>query len=317
MLVLTTAAADARVIRITIDRRMSPAFNGASYGAIGPYETIEGRAFGELDPNDPHNRIIQDILLAPRNARGMVEYVASFLLVKPIDMAKASGLLWHDVPNRGGRIVLNAIERDLGDIGLSSGWQGDATGPTVPGPGNDYVIVPVAKNSDGSAVTGLVMGRIVNASGTGSRPMLVNSNRVPYRPVTLETHRATLIARRSETITGISGGDTTIASSEWAWGRCDGANPFPGVPDATQICLRNGFDPSLIYYVVFTAQDPPVLGIGFAAFRDVASFFRYAKQDDDGAPNPVAGAVRWAISRGRSQSGNFLRGYLHLDFNQD
>ena len=62
-----------------------------------------------------------------------------------------------------------------------------------------------------------------------------------------------------------------------------------------------------------------VLGAGFAAFRDVGSFFKYAKQDDFGTPNPLAegGGIRWSISRGRSQSGNFLRGFLHLGFNQD
>jgi hypothetical protein len=31
----------------------------------------------------------------------------------------------------------------------------------------------------------------------------------------------------------------------------------------------------------------------------------------------VAGAVRWSIARGSSQSGNFLRGWLHLGFNQN
>src|SRR5690349_9354250 len=99
-------ATQARVTRIVIDKVTSPAFASKeggfqSYGAAGPYETIAGRAFGELDPADPHNAIIQDIRLAPRNASGKVEYVASFYLVKPVDMSKSSGLLWHDVPNRG------------------------------------------------------------------------------------------------------------------------------------------------------------------------------------------------------------------------
>jgi hypothetical protein len=97
---LAAAPAAARVAKIVIDTRVSPAFDGASYGSVGQYETPAGRAFGELDPNDPHDTIIQDIRLAPRNARGMVEYTASFQLVKPIDMSRSSHLLWHDVPNR-------------------------------------------------------------------------------------------------------------------------------------------------------------------------------------------------------------------------
>ena len=38
--------------------------------------TNSGKAYGELDPNDPKNALITDIKLAPRNARGKVEYVA-------------------------------------------------------------------------------------------------------------------------------------------------------------------------------------------------------------------------------------------------
>jgi hypothetical protein len=311
----TTARAEVK--RIVIDKRISPAFDGRAFGAAGPYETLAGRAFGELDPDAPHNRIITDIRFARRNANGRVEYVASFFLVKPIDMTKASGLMWHDVPNRGGRITIPDAERALGDVGLSSGWQGDNSGNTTPGENNDYVIVPVARNPDGSPITGRVLGRIVNASGPDSRPLLVNANPVPYKPVTLDTTTATLTTHESETIDGKIGGARTVPSGDWAWARCSADNPFPGTPDPTQICVRGGFDPTRLYQVVFTAQDPYVLGIGYAAFRDVAAFFRHATQDETGAANPVAGRVRWIISRGRSQSGNFLRAFLQLGFNQD
>ena len=303
--------------RIVIDTKVSPAFEGAIFGSAGQYETLTGRAFGELDPSDPHNAIIQDITLAPRNARGMVEYTASFQLVKPIDLSKSSRLLWHDVPNRAGRLTIVPSERALGDIGLSSGWQGDNSGQTVPGPRNEYLIVPVAKNQDGSPITGRVMGRILNASGENSQPMFVHSNPVPYRPVTLDTSAATLTTHDSESIDGVIGATTTVPPTDWAFAKCSAENPFPGTPDPTQICLKNGFDPNLLYQVVFTAQDPPVLGIGFAAFRDVGSFFRNASQDDVGTPNPIANGVSWAITRGVSQSGNYVRAFLHLGFNQD
>jgi len=307
----------AEVKKIVIDKKVSPAFDGRSFGSAGQFETLAGRAFGELDPNDPHNRVITDIRLAQRNRNGKVEYVASFFLVKPIDMSKGSRLMWHDVPNRGGRITIGEGERAVGDVGLSSGWQGDNSGNTAPGDNNDYVIVPVAKNPDGSPVTGLVMGRIVNASGPDSRPMIVNANPVPYKPVSLDTTKATLSTHASETSEGRIGDTRTIASGDWAWAKCSASSPFPGTPDPTQVCLRNGFDPKLLYQVVFTAQDPYVLGAGYAAFRDVASFFRNATQDDEGTPNPLANQISWVISRGRSQSGNFLRGFLQLGFNQD
>ncbi len=313
----STRLVDAHVRKIVVDKKVSPAFDGASFGSTGQYETLAGRAFGELDPNDPHNAIITDIKLAPRNAAGKVEYIASFYLVKPVDMSKSSHLMWQDVPNRGGRITISPAHRMDGDIGLSSGWQGDNSGRTAPADDNDWVTVPIAKNANGSPVTGLVIGRIVNASGADSQPMLVNANPVPYKPMTLDTTKATLSTHRAETIDGKITEGPTIASSDWAWAKCSATNPFPGTPDPTQICVKGGFDPKLLYQVVFTSQDAYVLGIGFAAFRDVASFFKFEQKDDTGTANPVGGQVQWVISRGQSQSGNYLRAMIHLGFTQD
>ncbi len=311
------SAADARVKKIVVEKKVSPAFDGAAAGPAGPYETLAGRAFGELDPNDPRNAIITDITLAPRNARGMVEYVASFFLAKPIDMSKSSHLMWQYVPNRGGRVNISVDERTYGDIGLSSGWQGDNSGRTVPADDNDWLMVPIAKHANGSPVSGLVFGRIVNAKGPDSQPMIVNANPVPYKPATLDTSKATLTTHTAEGVDGKIVGEAKVASGNWAWAKCCAANPFPGTPDPTQICVKGGFDPRLLYQVVFTSNDAYVLGIGFAAFRDVAAFFRYADKDDEGTPNPVGGGVQWTISRGQSQSGNFLRAQIHLGFTQD
>ena len=72
----------------------------------------------------PLNAIIQDIGLG-KDADGKVRYVASFVLTKPVDMTKASGMMWHDVPNRGRPSPSTSIERNFGDIGLASAWQGD------------------------------------------------------------------------------------------------------------------------------------------------------------------------------------------------
>ena len=317
-LAVTLAAGQsfAEVKRIVIDKKISPAFDGARFGAIGQYETLTGRAFGEIDPADPHNAIIQDISLAPRNDRGMVEYSATFHLVKPIDMSKASGLLWHDVPNRGVRITLSPDERTLGDVGLSSGWQGDNVGGTSQNGDHDFLIPPVAKNPDETAITGSVMGRIMNASGVNSQPIIVHTSAVPYWPVSLDAAKSRLTTHASETIDGAVTGDAQVADADWAWAKCDSAHPFPGTPDPTQICLRGGFDPSRLYQVVFTAQDPPVLGIGFAAFRDVAAFFKSAPADGQGYGNPLNGRIPYAIVRGVSQSGNFVRAFLHLGFNE-
>jgi hypothetical protein len=235
--------------------------------------------------------------------------------------------MWHDVPNRGTPIVINVAERNFGDVGLASAWQGDnsainasngtAVRPTEMVGGRHFIQVPVAKNGDGSTLTGLVFGRIVNRSGMGAQPLIVQTNPVPYLPNSLDTTQATLVSREHETMEGVVSGEQVIASTDWAW--CGGgtfALPTPLTALPAQICLRNGFDPTKLYQVVYTAKDPYVLGVGFAAWRDVGAFFKYAAHDDAGTANPLAGTLKWSIARGSSQSGNFLRGWLHLGFNQ-
>ena len=44
-----------------------------------------------------------------------------------------------------------------------------------------------AKNPDGSSITGPVIGRILNASGPNSSPIIEHSNPIAYKPVTLDT----------------------------------------------------------------------------------------------------------------------------------
>jgi hypothetical protein len=47
------------------------------FGAIGVCEQLTGKAYGEVDPQLPANAIIQDINLAPRKAKAMVEYASA------------------------------------------------------------------------------------------------------------------------------------------------------------------------------------------------------------------------------------------------
>ncbi len=314
----SVGAVHARVARIVIDERV-PLPAAESGGKA--FEQLAGRAFGELDPGSPANAIINDIDLV-KDADGKVRYVATFVLTRPVDPAQASGLLWHEVPNRGLRRPNVVAERANGDIDLHSAWQGDNAGATavrataaVAQP--HWLQLPIARNADGSPVTGEVFGRIVNRSGPGSQPLIVQTNPVPYRPASLDTRRARLVSRVAESTRGEVIGEVEIPAGDWAWARCDAGHPFPGTPDATQVCLRNGFDAGKLYQVVYTSAEPYALGIGFAAWRDVGMFFKTAKADDTGTPNPVAGMVTHSIGRGVSQSGNFLRAWLHLGFNRD
>lgn len=91
--------------RMTMQITATQDFPG-SYGQVGAYERVSGTMSGELDPKDPKNAVIQDIALAPVNARGMVEYATDFVMLKPKNMAKASGVLRYDAPNRGNILTM-------------------------------------------------------------------------------------------------------------------------------------------------------------------------------------------------------------------
>jgi hypothetical protein len=304
-----SAVTEAKVVRIEILKveRVDPPPTGPQ-SATPPYERLSGRFYGELDPADPKNALITDIQRAPKNARGKVEYVGTFTLMKPVDASKASGVLMYSVVNRGNGQATAAAE---GHISLVSGWQGDV----VPTATNQTIQVPLATNPDGSSIVGPFIVRILDQAGTTAR-LLMSRGTPAYPAATRDTSKATLISATSETGEGVKSGVMKIASTDWAFASCE-TTPFPGTPDPTRVCLKNGFDPARLYELQYTAKDPLVLGIGFAATRDLNSFFRYEKADAAGTPNPVAGIVRWGISEGSSQSGAFLRAYIRLGFNQD
>ena len=304
------SASLARVVRIVVDK------TEAGTGTPGNIQTITGRAFGELDPKAPGNAIITDIDHAPLNAGGMVEYVAKFTLTKPADMTRASGVLWYDLVNRGAPVPPNrgaASPLDDGHVRLISGWQGDIAQTDT----NWTVVVPVARNPDGSSITGPVLSRVADTKpGTASRPLGVLSYPNPYDAASLDPARFHLVAVASETRSGEVGQATEVAPSDWAFADCS-TTPFPGVPNPRMLCVKGGFDPARLYQLTYDARDPKVLGIGLAAIRDVASFFRYEQQDGAGTPNPVAGQITKAVAQGISQSGNALKTFLLLGFNQD
>src|SRR5438105_7597411 len=321
-LLMSAPPADARVTRIVIDG--PPA---AVTGQPG-YEQLTGRAFGQLDPNDSHNTLITDIGLV----QGTPTYIASFVIRKPKDMSLASGVMWHDVPNRGGDVGFNTDSFAANDVQLLSGWQGDNAGgtsipanascvplyvapcaqPTFP---HHYVVTPVL-----TGVTGKILGRIINRSGTVAAPLNVMGNPIPYFPNDLVNHSGdTLTIHTHETLPGVVTEGATVADGDWKYCAAGGSFASPGTITSlpVNVCMRNGFDGSKLYQLVYTVKSPYVLGAGTAAFRDVQSFFRYEGADDFGTPNPLAGKIKSAIIRGVSQSGNFTRHFIFLGMNED
>ena len=88
-------------------------------------------------------------------------------------------------------------------------------------------------------------------------------------------------------------------------------------PTTVEIVRPDGFDAGALYEVTYTARDPAVLGMGYAAVRDVVSFLRR----DTTSANPLLNGLHPSVSRaigfGVSQSGRFLRDFLYLGFNED
>jgi hypothetical protein len=285
-----------------------------TFGSVGAYERITGTFTGEVDPSDPKNAIIQDLQLAPRNANGKVEYTSDFVMFKPKDMSKANGVLRYDAPNRGNLVSLDAYFASRGYVFLTAAWQGDVPAGT----GKVTLTVPIAKNRDGTSITGPYRAELIPASTSTSSLTLpggaFNGAMKPYAPASLDNTLPgyTLTRRINE-----DDPRELIPSTDWKFAKCSATAPFPGTADGANVCLRNGFDARYFYELVYVAKEPRVMGLGFAAVRDMVAFFHDAKTDAVGTANPIFGTIKNTIGSGVSQCGNFMKTFLHLGFNQN
>ncbi|OFW01001.1 MAG: hypothetical protein A3I61_05170 [Acidobacteria bacterium RIFCSPLOWO2_02_FULL_68_18] len=307
------AVAAAHITRIVIDPALSqsPVFEGRVFGpngSVGPYEKLRGKAYGELDPNDPRNAVITDLKLAPQNTRGMVEYSMDVFILKPIDVRKGNHKVILDFNNRGDMRVStlneapgtnnpsaaadagNGFIMDLGYTVVANGWDIGATeGLTI--------TVPVARNPDGSSITGPSYEYIVFDNPKSVRYGLA------YPAASLDKSSATLTVRER-----LDDAPAPVPASGWEYADERTIRLLPaGTP----------FKQSHVYEFTYTARDPLVAGIGLAATRDFVSFLRHAKADESGRRNPLAGDVRYTYSFSISQPTRTLNDFLQFGFNQD
>ena len=304
---------EARVVRIEIERVESPTFDGRSFGDVGPYEKLVGRVFGEVDPEVQENAVVTDIELAPRNADGMVEYVADLFVLRPIDPSKGNGRVFYELNNRGRMLSLGQLNdarsggndptaaADAGNGFLmrrgytfvSSGWDATAAADGT----RLRIAVPIALNPDGSPIVGPALEEFVvdnDSTLTGA---------LTYPAASRDTGQASLTVRRRYTDV-----PEPIGAGGWEY-----------IDDRT-IRLRppgTRFEQGRLYELAYPARDPRVAGLGFAAVRDVVAFLRHAAADDEGAPNPLVGSVEQVVTMGISQAARFLRDFVHLGFNAD
>jgi hypothetical protein len=303
------------VRRIEVTERESPVFGGAEFAAVGPYGRLHGTVFGELDPGHPLNAGIVNLARAPRNARGNVEYRSDFRILKPLDLDRGNGCLVYDVPNRGNQPIMprlnaapdgghpqhagNGFLMRRGFTVVWSGWQGDVAA------GNDRL---TARFPSIPGITGMVREEFI-AENTG----LLGDNNIEevseerfvgtlVYPVA-DPSGATLKVRQREA-------DPRITPAGLAWRLVDDRHVEITRPTGP------GFDRGAIYEFIYRARDPIVMGIGFAAIRDLVSFLRHETADNPLAPQGRP-RIRRALGFGISQSGRVLRDLVHLGFNQD
>jgi hypothetical protein len=307
---LSAAPAEARVTRVEFQAPVI-AFGGYSWPGVGQYEKITGIAYGEVDPHDRQNRVIVDIELAPRNARGNVEYAFNFYILKPVDLSKGAHKVMYEPPNRGGKtwtglarvsgggndpaaivdpaVLANAFFMPRGYTMVWSGWEnnlGPLTGLTGTGS------FPVAKNRDGSTITGPSYEYIVTGGASAA---------LSYPAATLDKTQAKLTRR-----VHLDDVPQVIPDSGWNYNA-----------DGTAISLAGGnFVNNDIYEFSYIARDPTVNGLGFAAVRDWNAWLRSARRDDYGNPNPLAGDIKRIYTEVLSQPGRLLNDFRHLGFNE-
>lgn len=311
-LLAAAPAAEARITRIQIIST-APAYGGVAIGAVGPYERIVGKAFGEVNPGDRFNNVIVDVGLAPKNARGNVEYSFDFYILKPVDLTKGNGKVMYEPPNRGGKQYAS-LNRSTGGNdpaastnpqntffaprGYSMVWSGwDFAAGTDNANFLSTITLPVAKNPDGTSITGPAYEYIVMGNAT------TTSYELSYPTATMATTNGRLTRRAH-----LDDVPTTIPTTGWEYA------------DATHIRLLptgTAFAANDIYEFAYTAKDPTVNGLGFAAVRDWNSFLKYAQKDDNNVANPLAGYAQRIYTFISSQPGRLLNDFRNLGFNED
>ena len=297
----------AKVVKFEVVRIESPAFEGRSFGAVGTYDRIIARATIAVAPDDAHNAVIVDLDRAPRNAQGLVEAVSDVEILRPTIAANGNRRLFYDVLNRGNKPALGDFNdirsgNDLvkaGDAGTGflmnrgytlvwSGWQGD-----VPAGGGRLTFSPPV---------------VAGVTGPSREEFIFDHSQNPataeltYPAADLDPAHATLTVREREADPRAKPADLSFK--------------FDG-PSKILINRPAGFDSGAIYEFIYTATDPKVMGLGFAATRDIVTFLRHPAPDELRAPNTLAGTIDRAIAWGRSQSGRFLHDFLYLGFNAD
>ena len=306
------------ITELAIERRSNFA-SGESFGDVGAYELLEGTAHFAVDPQNARNQGITDLDLAPRNSNGKVEFSADFAMLQPVNADRGNRRILFDVVNRGRKTALsmnsvpsaadptapleagNGYLMRLGYTVVWGGWQADVP----PTPGLIGLRAPEAIAPQGGPLTGKILCQFQCNEPTQVF-LLADRQHLPNPAADADEAEATLTVRDFP-----NSAATPVDRGQWSFVRVEDEEVEP---QPSHIYMPSGFDPGKIYQLVYTTRGSRIVGLGMAAMRDVVSFLKYAPAS---AGNPCAGAIDYAYAMGRSQSGRFLRQYLHLGINED
>ncbi|MHC4118083.1 MAG: alpha/beta hydrolase domain-containing protein [Planctomycetota bacterium] len=305
--------ASAKVVRVEVKSR-EPVADGQLFGRSGTYEKMTGKIYLEVDPDNPANQLIVDLDLAEVNRRGNVEFSTDFELHKPVDPQRGNCRLIYFVNNRGNKAsVRGAFHAGGGENWLYRrgwsflwcGWNCDA----IVSDKRMNICVPVAREN-GKTITGKIYAEICSTSThkTYSMPFYWGGS-VAYPVVGMDNSHATLTMRPYR-----SDEPVEVPRNQWAFARWENGK---AIPDPGHLYLIDGFKTGWLYDLVYVGRDPKLTGLGFAAIRDVTSFFKYERADETNNANPLAGVIEYAYAFGISQSGRVIYHFLYQDFNGD
>jgi Alpha/beta hydrolase domain len=315
---LVTTSANARLIELKLGAP-EPFVEGRAFGETGAYVRLKGVARGELDPKAPEHADIVGLDRAPRNARGMVEYEVDVFILRPADPGKGNSILFYEVLNRGNKQLGQRLH-DL--IGGNAAVLNDPKTPEHAGNGflfeRGYTVmwsgwdpdVPTRNATMGARFPVMIddgkpiVRRIREEFQVGKRrPADAETARLNYPAASTDKSKARLTMRARES-------DQRVEIPPEQWEFAD-ARTVRLLPKGTKLSSH------MIYELFYDATDAKVVGIGFAATRDVVSFLRNERTDDQGASNPLGGSIRHAMAFGGSQSGRYLRHFIELGMNKD
>ena len=280
----------------------APFVGGATFGTTGAYERLDGVAIGELDPaasrQPRHRQHRQGAAQRTRPRRGPQRHLhpapgRSRARQWPHPLRGEQPRPHHAVcqfvrrparqpaGERGGSGQCVAAE-----AGLHPGWSGwDPGAPRANGGlGLD---APVATDNGAPIVR-----RIREEFISGTRGGDLTQFRLSYEAATRDDARADRAAHADG---GAAAGGIRVRRCPHGSARA-GALPEPGS----------------IYELHYNATKPRVLGIGFAATRDLVSHLRHARGRDLLGRQPTH-----ALAFGISQAGRYLRDHLAQGFNRD